>query len=124
MQQMKLNCIPVLDARPSSSNADQFGARPALPNHAVLMAGGKGTRLFPITRDIPKPLLAIGDKPILEHILEDLIEQGIQTFWISVNYLGEAIKEHFQDGSRWGVDINYLEEDKPRGTAGSLGAAD
>ena len=65
-------------------------------------------------------MLSVGDKPILERIVEDLIDQGIQTFWISINYLGEVIKAHFQDGSRWGVDINYLEEDKPRGTAGSL----
>ena len=123
MRERKLKCIPVLNSagKPLELHvAEQYGAHPALPNHAVLMAGGKGTRLFPITRDIPKPMLNVGDKPILERIVENLIEQGIQTFWISINYLGEAIKAHFQDGSRWGVDINYLEEDKPRGTAGSL----
>lgn len=123
MRECKLKCIPVLNSagKPLQLHvANQYSANPALPNHAVLMAGGKGTRLFPITRDIPKPMLSVGDKPILERIIEDLIDQGIQTFWISINYLGEVIKAHFQDGSRWGVDINYLEEDKPRGTAGSL----
>ena len=73
-----------------------------------------------MTQDVPKPLPRIDDKPILELILEDLIDQGIETFWISINYLGEKIKQHFDDGSRWGVEINYLEEEKPRGTAGSL----
>ena len=81
------------------------------------MANGRELSL-PITHT-SKPLLAIGDKPILEHILEDLIEQGIQTFWISVNYLGEAIKEHFRM-EVVGVSISNIKEDKPRGTAGSL----
>lgn len=123
MQEKRLKCIPVLDTSGRLVNihfAEQFGFRPELPNHAVLMAGGKGTRLFPITRNIPKPMLPLGDKPILERILEDLVDQGIRTFWISINYLGEAVKAHFGDGSRWGVNIEYLEEDKPRGTAGSL----
>tara|TARA_B100001093_G_scaffold519205_1_gene607130 strand:+ start:5158 stop:6210 length:1053 start_codon:yes stop_codon:yes gene_type:complete len=123
MQKMKLKCIPVLDNEGRFVDlhvAHQFGGYKALPNHAVLMAGGKGKRLFPMTQDVPKPLLQIGDKPILELILEDLVDQGIGTFWISINYLGEKIKQYFDDGSRWGVEINYLEEKKPRGTAGSL----
>ena len=101
MRERKLKCIPVLDAdgKPVDLHiVEQFGVSSALPNHAVLMVGGRGTRLFPMTRDVPKPMLTIGGKPILERIIEDLIDQGIQTFWMSINYLGEAIKTHFDDG--------------------------
>ena len=83
------------------------------------MAGGKGTRLFPMTKEF-KTNAEIGDKPILELILEDLIDQGIKKYLISINYLGDKIKDHFGDGKRWDVEIEYLEEVKPRGTAGSL----
>lgn len=89
-------------------------------NWVVLMAGGLGTRLRPLTEDTPKPLLPVGDKPILETILEGFVEQNFHKFYISVNYKAQAIKEHFGDGSKWGVEIRYLEEAERLGTAGAL----
>ena len=91
-----------------------------LKNIVVLMAGGLGSRLKPLTDDCPKPLLRIGDKPILETILESFIEYGFYQFYFSVNYKAEMVKAHFEDGSKWNVEINYLHEDKQLGTAGSL----
>jgi NDP-sugar pyrophosphorylase family protein len=93
----------------------------ARPNWVVLMAGGLGTRLRPITESIPKPLVRIGGKPILQMILESLVEHHFVKFFISVNYRSEMIKTHFGDGSDWGVTIRYLEEQEQLGTAGSLG---
>lgn len=90
------------------------------PNPVVLMVGGMGTRLMPLTRDCPKPMLPVGGKPILESILESFYEQGFRRFYFSVNYLAQTFKNHFGDGSRWGVDIRYLHEDKRLGTAGAL----
>jgi dTDP-glucose pyrophosphorylase len=89
-------------------------------NPVVLMVGGMGTRLMPLTRDCPKPMLPVGGKPILESILESFHEQGFRRFYFSVNYLAQTFKDHFSDGSRWGVDIQYLHENKRLGTAGAL----
>lgn len=89
-------------------------------NWVVLMAGGLGTRLKQLTADTPKPLLKVGDKPILETILDNFIEHGFCRFFISVNYRSEMIEDYFGDGSRWGVQIDYLREDKKLGTAGAL----
>ena len=91
-----------------------------VPNYALLMAGGRGKRLMPITNDCPKPLLPINGKPILEIILEQCIDSGIRNFYISVHYLAEKIINYFGDGSKWNVKIDYIEENKPLGTAGSL----
>lgn len=89
-------------------------------NIVVLMAGGLSTRLRPLTNDCPKPMLKVGGKPILETILNSLMQYGFHQFYISINYLGDQIREHFGDGSKWGVEIQYLEEDSKMGTAGSL----
>lgn len=89
-------------------------------NPVLLMAGGFGTRLRPLTHDTPKPLLKVGGKPILEHILEGFLEEGFRKFYISVHYKAEMIKAYFGDGSRWGCDMTYLEENEPLGTAGCL----
>ena len=91
-----------------------------MPNFALLMAGGRGKRLMPITNDCPKPLLPINGKPILEIILEQCIDSGIRNFYISVHYLAEKIINYFGDGSKWNVNIDYIKENKPLGTAGSL----
>ncbi|SVE20562.1 uncharacterized protein METZ01_LOCUS473416, partial [marine metagenome] len=91
------------------------------PNLVLLMAGGFGRRLYPLTRDIPKPLLRVGNKPILESIIEQLAEAGFQRFFLAVHYKSEQVRTHFGDGSNWGVTIEYLEEGKPLGTAGALG---
>jgi len=91
---------------------------------AVIMAGGKGTRLLPLTKNVPKPMLEIGEKPILQIIIELLKNYGVYKINISVNYLSDIIKDYFLDGSDFGVKINYLEESYPMGTAGSLSLLD
>ncbi len=91
-----------------------------IPNCALIMAGGKGTRLRPLTNNCPKPMLKIEGKPILEIILEQCIHAGIKNFFISVCYLSTQIIDYFGDGSKWKVKINYLEEETPLGTAGAL----
>lgn len=91
-----------------------------LPNSVVIMAGGEGKRLRPYTQDCPKPMLRVAGKPLLEIILKQCLDSGFENFYFSVNYLKEQIQSHFQDGSAWGARIQYLEEDKPLGTAGAL----
>ena len=91
-----------------------------LPNPVLLMAGGRGKRLMPLTESCPKPLLKINGKPLLEIILEQCINYGLRKFYISVHYLSEKIIDYFGNGEKWGIDISYLHEDKPLGTAGSL----
>jgi dTDP-glucose pyrophosphorylase len=95
----------------------------SLPLHVVLMAGGKGERLMPLTKTTPKPMLHIGQKPIIEHNIDRLISFGIKHFSISINYLGNVISDYFKDGSEKGVHIDYLKESKPLGTLGSLSLA-
>ena len=89
-------------------------------NWVILMAGGLGERLRPLTKNTPKPLIKIGNKPLLQSILENFIEQKFDQFYISVNYQADAIKKQFGDGSSWGVNIKYLEEKKRMGTAGAI----
>lgn len=95
--------------------------RQRLDNPVFLMAGGFGKRLFPLTQDCPKPMLKVGDKPILELILKSFIDAGFHRFFISTHYLPEVIKDHFGDGSRWNVCIQYVHEEAPLGTGGALG---
>ncbi|MAD94167.1 MAG: alcohol dehydrogenase [Rhodobacteraceae bacterium] len=90
------------------------------PNAVVIMAGGEGKRLRPLTNDCPKPMLRVGDRPLLEIIIEQSAAAGFQKYYLAVNYLKEQIQDYFCDGARWNVEINYLEEDKPLGTAGAL----
>ena len=90
-------------------------------NPVFLMAGGFGKRLHPLTIDTPKPLLNIGNKPILETILMRFIKSGFHNFYISVHYKANMICEYFGDGSDWGISITYIHESQPLGTAGSLG---
>jgi dTDP-glucose pyrophosphorylase len=86
----------------------------------VLMAGGFGTRLRPLTDSVPKPLLPVGGRPIMENIVVELVEQGFRRIFVSVNYKAALIKKYFGDGSRWNVSIEYLHETVPLGTAGAL----
>jgi len=90
-------------------------------NPVFLMAGGFGTRLRPLTDDCPKPMLKVGDKPILQVILESFVKEGFHRFYISTHYMPEMIRDHFGDGSQWGVSIQYIHEDEPLGTGGALG---
>ncbi|MGF1691935.1 nucleotidyltransferase family protein [Photobacterium kagoshimensis] len=96
-------------------------SKPKYLNPVFLMAGGFGTRLQPLTNACPKPLLKVGDKPILESILLSFIRAGFHHFYISTHYLPEMIRAHFGDGEKWGVSITYIHEDQPLGTGGALG---
>ena len=89
-------------------------------NKVVLMAGGLGTRLRPLTENTPKPLLKVGSKAILEIIIENFASYGFVDIIISVNYKANMIKDYFKDGSKFGVNITYIEENKRLGTAGAL----
>ncbi len=90
-------------------------------NPIFLMAGGFGTRLKPLTDNCPKPLLKVGDKPILETVLLGFVKAGFQNFYISTHYLPEMIRDYFGNGDDWGVTINYVHENTPLGTGGALG---
>lgn len=96
----------------------------AIPADVIIMAGGRGQRLMPLTIDTPKPMLHVGDKPILEHTIDRLVKFGIKNIHISVNYLADKIKNHFKDGRAKNVSIEYICEDKPLGTLGSIKLAD
>ena len=91
-----------------------------LPVDAVLMAGGRGERLRPLTDKIPKPLLKVGNKPVIEHNIDSLVYYGIENFSISVNYLKNQIIEYFEKENREEINISFIEESKPLGTIGSL----
>ncbi|PLW82087.1 alcohol dehydrogenase [Kineobactrum sediminis] len=90
-------------------------------NPVFLMAGGFGTRLRPLTNNCPKPMLKVGDKPILEQILLNFVDAGFHRFYISTHYMPEVIREHFGNGEKWGISIQYVYEDEPLGTGGALG---
>lgn len=90
------------------------------PNWVVLMAGGLGTRLRPLTKDTPKPMLSVGGKPILEIIIESFASQGFHNIFLAVNYKAELIENYFGQGDRWGVSLTYLHERERLGTAGAL----
>jgi dTDP-glucose pyrophosphorylase len=91
-----------------------------ISNPVVLMVGGLGTRLLPLTRQVPKPMIKVGDRPILEQTMERLINSGFNRFYFAVNYKSEVIENHFGDGSQWNVNIDYLREPERLGTAGAL----
>lgn len=93
----------------------------ALPVRAVIMAGGFGTRLSPLTDEVPKPMLPVGDRPLMEYTVEQLRKAGIHSLNITTHYLTEKISAYFRDGRDFGVDIHYIEEETPLGTAGALG---
>jgi dTDP-glucose pyrophosphorylase len=117
--------LPILDKDDQIINVINFDhLKSYLPVDVVIMAGGKGTRLRPLTNDTPKPLLEIGGEPILEHNLHRLSQYGMDDFWITVNYLGDQIENHFGNGNARNLKIEYVWEDKPLGTAGSLSKID
>jgi len=90
-------------------------------NPVFLMAGGFGTRLRPLTNNCPKPMLKVGDKPILEQILLNFVEAGFHRFYISTHYMPEVIRDYFGNGEKWGISIQYVHEEEPLGTGGALG---
>jgi len=93
----------------------------AKPNWVVLMVGGKGERLGALTENVPKPMLPVGGRPLLEASVRRLVDAGFRSLFLALNYKGEQIEEHFGDGSRFGCEIEYLREKKPLGTGGALG---
>jgi len=114
--------FPVVDSKQKvvGLHTNQELMQVRLPNTVILMAGGLGSRLSTMTVKCPKPLLKIGNQPVLETIIKGFIEHGFQHFMISVNYHSEMIENYFQDGRQWGVSIGYLREKEALGTAGSL----
>ena len=122
-QKKSINFLPLLTQQGELKKiliADSFCPDAKGNKTAVIMAGGKGSRLYPLTKNCPKPMLKIDGKPILEILIKQCIEAGFGKFYISVNYLKNQIINYFGDGERIGASIEYLEEDCPLGTAGSL----
>jgi NDP-sugar pyrophosphorylase family protein len=123
MQALTISQIPVIDTRGRLIGLHTLrgiiGTTPR-PNWAVVMAGGRGERLRPLTDSIPKPMVKVAGRPILERIVLHLVGCGIRTIFISVNYMADVIEEHFCDGASFGCSIEYLRERMPLGTGGSL----
>lgn len=117
----KIDIVPILsDNKKIIDIVDFREIQSVLPVEAIIMAGGKGSRLSPLTLTTPKPLLKIANKPIIEYNIDRLIKFGIKKIYISVNYLKEQIIEYFGDGSNKGIEIIYVEEENITGTLGSV----
>lgn len=126
MRTYSLRHIPLLDGQGRVVDLallSEFAGELALPVTAVVMAGGYGKRLRPLTNNTPKPMLPVGDRPLLERIVGHLKDSGVNRILMTTHYKPEQITGHFGDGHAFGVDISYLEEDQPMGTAGALRAA-
>ena len=123
MEKENLLAIPLVDDGIvcGLETLQRVGAFSKYQNPVFLMAGGFGTRLKPLTDNCPKPMLMVGDKPILEIMLNRFIDAGFVNFYISTHYLPEMIREHFGDGARWNINISYVHEETPLGTGGALG---
>jgi dTDP-glucose pyrophosphorylase len=120
----KIQQIPVVDEHRHVVGLhlwDEITVPPIRPNLMVIMAGGMGTRLRPHTQNCPKPLLQVAGKPMLEHIIDRARMEGFKRFILAIHYLGNMIEDYFGNGERWHVEIEYLREQAPLGTAGALG---
>jgi dTDP-glucose pyrophosphorylase len=123
MKARNINQIPIVDSENTVVGIHllhEIIGSSVRNNWAVVMAGGKGTRLRPITENLPKPMIKVAGKPILEHIILHLLSYGIRTIYIAINYLGEVIKDYFSDGHKFGCSISYLQEKEFLGTGGAL----
>ena len=123
MQEKGLRQIPLLDEDGrvvGLVTLSELFPDQELTLQAVVMAGGYGTRLRPLTEDLPKPMLPVGGRPLLEIIIDQLREAGIRQVNLTTQYKGEVIARYFGDGQGFGVDIQYVTEDQPMGTAGAL----
>ncbi|KEZ93114.1 nucleotidyltransferase family protein [Nonlabens ulvanivorans] len=124
-REQNIKILPVLNSDKTLSRIlDLEITKSTLPLECMIMAGGRGKRLSPLTDSIPKPMLPLGDKPIIEHNIDRLISYGIQKIYISVKYLGEQLEAYFGDGSSKGIQIEYIWEEEPLGTAGALKLVD
>ncbi|MGF2733398.1 nucleotidyltransferase family protein [Marinobacter sp. DUT-1] len=124
MEKHELLQLPLVDAEGrivGLANLHDILNKHRHDNPVFLMAGGFGTRLRPLTNHCPKPMLKVGDKPILEQILLNFVEAGFHRFYISTHYMPEVIRDYFGDGEKWGVSIQYVHEEEPLGTGGALG---
>jgi dTDP-glucose pyrophosphorylase len=123
MQANQIHQVPIVDENRYVQGLHLWGeviAPQQRSNLMLIMAGGKGARLRPYTENCPKPMLLVGGKPMLEHIIVGAKAEGFQNFIIAVYYLGNMVEEYFGNGSRWNVCINYLREESPLGTAGAV----
>jgi dTDP-glucose pyrophosphorylase len=123
MLQKKLLAVPIVDDHNcvlGLETIDSVNEIDPPKCDVVLMAGGFGKRLYPLTKETPKPMLKIGNKPILEMIIENFVSQAFSRFFISTHYKGELIQNYFKDGKEFGCSINYVNELEPLGTAGAL----
>lgn len=117
----KYRIVPIINENNEIIDIINFRLlRTILPIDVVIMAGGKGQRLLPLTSNTPKPLLKIGDKPIIEYNIDQLIKVGVKSITLSVNYLADQIINYFRNGENKGITIDYIKEDKPLGTIGSV----
>jgi dTDP-glucose pyrophosphorylase len=124
-RERNLKIIPVLDGNGQIAKLINFSFYYSyLPIDVFIMAGGEGIRLRPLTENIPKPLLKVGEKPILEHLIDRLVHFGVTNFQISINYLGDKISSYFKNGADKNVSIQYIIEDQKMGTAGSISKAE
>lgn len=113
--------VPVVNEDKQVINIVNFRTQKSyLPVDAIVMAGGRGERLRPLTDAVPKPLLKVGSKPIIEHNIDRLISFGVDDFWLTLRYLGDQVREYFGDGTNKDVSIRYIEEDQPLGTIGAV----
>ena len=120
-----IKVLPILDKNKKIVRIlDLEKVKSILPLECMIMAGGRGKRLSPLTDNVPKPMLLLDGKPILEHNIDRLIAFGIKKIYISVKYLGEQIEEYFGDGSQKGIIIEYVWEEESLGTAGALALVD
>ncbi|WP_245879654.1 nucleotidyltransferase family protein [Zobellella endophytica] len=124
MQRYSILSVPLIDqdGRLESLESLEEALKPSNYNNPVfIMAGGFGTRLRPLTDHCPKPMLKVGERPILEILLLTFIRSGFSNFYISTHYMPEQIEAYFGDGALWGVNITYVHEEVPLGTGGALG---
>ncbi|HUS32002.1 MAG TPA: nucleotidyltransferase family protein, partial [Kofleriaceae bacterium] len=123
MQALAISQVPVVDEAGKLAGLHllrELIGMPERSNWAIIMAGGRGSRLAPLTDDVPKPMLRVAGSPILERIVLHLVNQGVKRIYLAINYLGHIIQAHFGDGARFGARIEYLVEDQPLGTGGAL----
>lgn len=122
LRKRHFSIFPVVNAQMQIINVVNFKHQKSyLPIDALIMAGGRGERLKPLTDTTPKPLLKIGEKPILEHNIDRLVSFGVDDIWLSIRYLGDQLKDYFGNGQKKGIRIKYVWEQEPLGTAGALG---
>jgi dTDP-glucose pyrophosphorylase len=127
MRANKLQQLPIVDETHQIVGLhlwDEISTSVVRSNIMLIMAGGFGSRLLPYTENCPKPLLLVNDKPMLEHIIERAKAEGFENFMVAVYYLGHMIEDYFGNGEPWQIDIKYLREELPLGTAGALSLID